>query len=195
MPEILRQHYVQSTHKIFSSYTGDVPHPLLVPWITKGWSYTSTSPLGPSGAARGWTFTFTFYWPRVPDLIFYPHVNRRTSHCKLNISTFSRPWSSNMNLLTQGRGGKGSIFVWASGNGGSRGDNCNCDGYIGSVYTLSIGSASQQGQFPWYGERCAATMAATYSSGAYSDQMIVGRRMQSLYRAAQKPLNTWCLTT
>lgn len=74
--------------------------------------------------------------------------------------------------VQQGRGGKGSIFVWASGNGGSKGDNCNCDGYIGSVYTLSIGSASQQGQFPWYGERCAATMAATYSSGAYSDQMI-----------------------
>lgn len=63
--------------------------------------------------------------------------------------------------------------MWASGNGGSKGDNCNCDGYIGSVYTLSIGSASQQGQFPWYGERCASTMAATYSSGAYSDQMIV----------------------
>ncbi|KAJ9600056.1 hypothetical protein L9F63_009647, partial [Diploptera punctata] len=74
--------------------------------------------------------------------------------------------------INLGRGGKGTIFVWASGNGGSRGDNCNCDGYIGSVYTLSVGSASQQGQFPWYGERCAATMAATYSSGAYSDQMI-----------------------
>lgn len=91
--------------------------------------------------------------------------------------------------MTQGRGGKGSIFVWASGNGGSRGDNCNCDGYIGSVYTLSIGSASQRGQFPWYGEQCAATMAATYSSGAYLDQMIVGRQMQNLYRVAQKPLD------
>nr|CAD7587377.1 unnamed protein product [Timema genevievae] len=74
--------------------------------------------------------------------------------------------------VKEGRGGKGAIFVWASGNGGSRGDNCDCDGYIGSIYTLSVGSASQQGQFPWYGERCAATMATTYSSGAYSDQMI-----------------------
>ena len=100
-----------------------------------------------------------------------------------------------MNFLIQGRGGKGSIFVWASGNGGSKGDNCNCDGYIGSVYTLSIGSASQQGQFPWYGERCAATMAATYSSGAYSDQMIVGRQMQSLYRMVKKPLNIPYLIT
>ncbi|GLH05557.1 Furin-like protease 2, partial [Gryllus bimaculatus] len=71
-----------------------------------------------------------------------------------------------------GRGGRGAIYVWASGNGGSRGDNCDCDGYIGSIYTLAVGSASQRGQFPWYGERCAATMATTYSSGAYTDQMI-----------------------
>ena len=73
----------------------------------------------------------------------------------------------------QGRNGKGVIYVWAGGNGGSKDDNCDCDGYIGSIYTLSIGSASQHGQFPWYGEKCAATMAATYSSGAYADQMIV----------------------
>lgn len=63
--------------------------------------------------------------------------------------------------------------MWASGNGGTYGDNCNCDGYVNSVYTLAIGSASERGHFPWYGERCAATMAAAYSSGAYWDQMIV----------------------
>uniref|UniRef100_A0A1W7RA47 furin n=1 Tax=Hadrurus spadix TaxID=141984 RepID=A0A1W7RA47_9SCOR len=72
----------------------------------------------------------------------------------------------------QGRGGKGVIYVWASGNGGSKGDNCNCDGYTSSIYTLSISSASQHGIFPWYGERCASTMASTYSSGAYTDQKI-----------------------
>ncbi|KAF7266987.1 hypothetical protein GWI33_019767 [Rhynchophorus ferrugineus] len=74
--------------------------------------------------------------------------------------------------IFQGRNGKGSIYVWASGNGGSRGDNCNCDGYLASPYTISIGSASQKGEFPWYGEACASTLAVTYSSGAYKDQMI-----------------------
>ncbi|XP_066261732.1 neuroendocrine convertase 1-like isoform X1 [Euwallacea similis] len=74
--------------------------------------------------------------------------------------------------IRKGRGGKGSIYVWASGNGGSRGDNCNCDGYLASPYTISIGSASQKGAFPWYGEACASTLAVTYSSGAYKDQMI-----------------------
>lgn len=73
----------------------------------------------------------------------------------------------------QGRNGLGSIYVWASGNGGSKGDNCNCDGYLTSLYTVSIGSASQRGEFPWYGEECASTLAVTYSSGAYQDQMIV----------------------
>jgi proprotein convertase subtilisin/kexin type 1 len=75
--------------------------------------------------------------------------------------------------VTKGRRGKGNIFIWASGNGGSKGDNCNCDGYLASPYTISIGSASQKGEFPWYGEECASTLAVTYSSGAYKDQMIV----------------------
>ncbi|KAL3276937.1 hypothetical protein HHI36_012303 [Cryptolaemus montrouzieri] len=72
-----------------------------------------------------------------------------------------------------GRRGRGSIFVWASGNGGGRGDNCNCDGYLNSIYTISIGSANERGIFPWYGEACASILAVTYSSGAYRDQMIV----------------------
>lgn len=75
--------------------------------------------------------------------------------------------------IAEGRHGRGSIYVWASGNGGAKGDNCNCDGYLASPYTISIGSASQRGEFPWYGEACASTLAVTYSSGAYKDQMIV----------------------
>uniref|UniRef100_A0A8V5GXI6 furin n=1 Tax=Melopsittacus undulatus TaxID=13146 RepID=A0A8V5GXI6_MELUD len=37
--------------------------------------------------------------------------------------------------VSQGRGGLGSIFVWASGNGGLEHDSCNCDGYTNSIYT------------------------------------------------------------
>lgn len=74
----------------------------------------------------------------------------------------------------QGRNGKGSIFVWASGNGGRQGDNCDCDGYTDSIYTISISSASQQGLSPWYAEKCSSTLATAYSSGDYTDQRIVG---------------------
>lgn len=73
----------------------------------------------------------------------------------------------------RGRGGKGAIYVWASGNGGSFKDDCDCDGYTNSIYTLSISSASEHGKSPWYAEKCASTMASTYSSGAYTDQKII----------------------
>lgn len=69
-------------------------------------------------------------------------------------------------LVTQGRRGKGSIFVWASGNGGREYDNCNCDGYANSIYTLSVSSATEAGRVPWYSEICSSTIASTYSSGA-----------------------------
>ncbi|GAB6022556.1 Furin-like protease 2 [Chamberlinius hualienensis] len=67
--------------------------------------------------------------------------------------------------VTKGRQGKGSIFIWASGNGGRHEDNCNCDGYTNSIYTLSISSATQHGLKPWYLEECSSTLATTYSSG------------------------------
>lgn len=85
-------------------------------------------------------------------------------------------------LICQGRKGKGSIYVWASGNGGSKSDDCGCDGYVGSIYTVAVGSASQTGRFPWYGERCSATLATTYSSGAYHDQMIVSFLLHQIFR-------------
>ncbi|CAF0745501.1 unnamed protein product [Brachionus calyciflorus] len=64
-----------------------------------------------------------------------------------------------------GRGGLGSIFVWASGNGGRFEDSCACDGYANSIYTMSISSTSERSQKPWYLEECASTLATTYSSG------------------------------
>ncbi|KAK7481352.1 hypothetical protein BaRGS_00027432 [Batillaria attramentaria] len=75
--------------------------------------------------------------------------------------------------ITKGRGGLGSIFVWASGNGGRDGDNCNCDGYTNSIYTLSISSSTENGNVPWYSESCSSTLATTYSSGSGGEKQIV----------------------
>jgi len=71
--------------------------------------------------------------------------------------------------------------VWASGNGGAKEDTCACDGYASNVFTLSIGSASESGTFPWYGEKCPSTLAVTYSSGAYTDQKIVRLKHLPIY--------------
>ncbi|XP_074240974.1 proprotein convertase subtilisin/kexin type 4 isoform X3 [Saimiri boliviensis] len=75
--------------------------------------------------------------------------------------------------VTKGRGGLGTLFIWASGNGGLHYDNCNCDGYTNSIYTLSVGSATRHGRVPWYSEACASTLTTTYSSGVASDPQIV----------------------
>ena len=69
------------------------------------------------------------------------------------------------NGALKGRGGKGNIYVWASGNGGRSDDNCNCDGYTNSIYTITISSTTEKEEIPWYSEYCVSTLASTYSSG------------------------------
>lgn len=66
----------------------------------------------------------------------------------------------------QGRNGKGSIYVWVSGNGGRVYDSCAADGYANSIYTIAIGSADQSGSQAFYDESCTAKMAVTYSLDA-----------------------------
>ncbi|XP_056372621.1 proprotein convertase subtilisin/kexin type 4 isoform X2 [Hyla sarda] len=75
--------------------------------------------------------------------------------------------------IVNGRGGLGSIFVWASGNGGLRYDNCNCDGYTNNIFTLSVGSTTENGEIPWYSEACASTLTTTFSSGLNKNRQIV----------------------
>ncbi|XP_043832695.1 proprotein convertase subtilisin/kexin type 4 [Dromiciops gliroides] len=71
--------------------------------------------------------------------------------------------------VNTGRSNLGTLFVWASGNGGLHFDNCNCDGYTNSIYTLSVGSTTQHGLVPWYSEACASTLTTTFSSGLTND--------------------------
>ncbi|KAI1230577.1 hypothetical protein IHE44_0010043 [Lamprotornis superbus] len=75
--------------------------------------------------------------------------------------------------VLQGRGGLGSIFIWASGNGGTNYDNCNCDGYTNSIYTVSVGSVLGDGHRPRYSESCPAILTTTYSSRTSSKVQIV----------------------
>jgi len=75
--------------------------------------------------------------------------------------------------VANGRDGKGNIFVWASGNGGRDFDNCNCDGYTNSAWTLSVSSATENGLIPWYSEACSSTLASTYSSGSSGERKVV----------------------
>ncbi|HVJ45677.1 MAG TPA: S8 family serine peptidase, partial [Luteolibacter sp.] len=51
------------------------------------------------------------------------------------------------NMATNGRGGKGTIFTWAAGNGGGATyqDNSNFDGYANSIYTIAVAALERTG--------------------------------------------------
>lgn len=57
----------------------------------------------------------------------------------------------------------GSVYVWATGNGGLAKDYCSCDGYVNSPYTIAIGAIDSCGNTPKYAEQCPATLAVTFS--------------------------------
>ncbi|KAF9955173.1 pheromone processing endoprotease [Mortierella alpina] len=73
-----------------------------------------------------------------------------------------------INGIKNGRSGLGSIYVFATGNGGSQDDDCNFDGYTNSLYTVSIGAIDRAGRHPYYSEACSAQLAVTYSNGGGS---------------------------
>lgn len=67
------------------------------------------------------------------------------------------------NNIRNGRGGLGNIYVWAGGNGGSRGDNVNYDGYANSRYTIAVGATDHHGKKASYSEPGAPLIACTPS--------------------------------
>ncbi|ORX59146.1 hypothetical protein BCR36DRAFT_408674 [Piromyces finnis] len=67
------------------------------------------------------------------------------------------------NGVLKGRKGYGSIFIFASGNGGVYDDNCNFDGFANSIYTIAIGAIAHDNSKPFYAEVCSAQLAVTYS--------------------------------
>ncbi|KAI1378684.1 peptidase S8/S53 domain-containing protein [Hypoxylon crocopeplum] len=71
-----------------------------------------------------------------------------------------------LNGVQNGRGKKGSIYVFASGNGAANEDNCNFDGYTNSIYSITVGAVDREGKHPYYSEKCSAQLVVTYSSGS-----------------------------
>jgi kexin len=86
-----------------------------------------------------------------------------------------------LNAVQNGRDKKGSIYVFASGNGAAHGDNCNFDGYTNSIYSITVGAVDRKGYHPYYSEKCCAQLVVTYSSG--SGDAIVSWLPSSSYSA------------
>ena len=75
--------------------------------------------------------------------------------------------------------------MWATGNGGMTDDDCNCDGYTTSIYTISIGAISDHGLSTYYTENCASTLAVTFSGGSHRET--VENRIVSLLQEKRWP--------
>lgn len=67
-----------------------------------------------------------------------------------------------------GRRGKGSIFVFAAGNGGLAGDSCAFSGYVNDIHTIAISGVNWDGSVPVYSEQCAGIMAVTYGQDMFT---------------------------
>ncbi|XP_044177630.1 proprotein convertase subtilisin/kexin type 4-like isoform X4 [Acropora millepora] len=110
---------------------------------------------------------------------------RALSYQTDHIDIYSNSWGPDINgfkvigpgPLTQralqsgaekGRGNRGSIYVFAVGNGGFLFKNsCAFNGYVNSIYTIGITGINRDGSIPSYGEHCAGIMAVTYSKDSF----------------------------
>jgi subtilisin-like proprotein convertase family protein len=67
--------------------------------------------------------------------------------------------------VTNGRGGRGTIFVFAGGNGAQFGDNANFDGYASRRETIAVGAVGDDGIKASYSEEGACLVVTAPSSG------------------------------
>ena len=79
------------------------------------------------------------------------------------------PGELTVNALQQGvetgRGGLGSLFFWAAGNGRSNGDHSNYDGYANSRYVIAVGAYNSGGNQAYYSESGANLVIVAPSDG------------------------------
>lgn len=70
---------------------------------------------------------------------------------------------------TSGRNNRGTIFLWAAGNGGyteDQNDNSNYDGYANSIYTIAVGAFDSKSRRSEYSERGSNVVIVAPSDGA-----------------------------
>ncbi len=69
------------------------------------------------------------------------------------------------NAALTGRGGKGTVMLWAGGNGAGNDDNSNKDGYANSIYAISVTAMDSQMNRSYYAEPGANHLITAPSNG------------------------------
>ncbi len=67
--------------------------------------------------------------------------------------------------VIDGRGGLGSVYVFAGGNGQSYGDNSNSDGFANSRYTIAVAASTNSGGQAYYSEKGSNILVNAPSKG------------------------------
>ncbi|KAI3388276.1 hypothetical protein SNEBB_000715 [Seison nebaliae] len=62
-----------------------------------------------------------------------------------------------------GRRGYGSVLLFSSGNGKKRFDDCNYDGYVNNIYTISVGAVHEHGRTTTFSEGCSSLTVVAFS--------------------------------
>jgi len=68
--------------------------------------------------------------------------------------------------VTHGRGGRGSVYVWAAGNGRQWLDSCSYDGFANSRLVMAVAAVDYFGKATFYGEWCPTVLVSAPSSSA-----------------------------
>ena len=66
---------------------------------------------------------------------------------------------------TTGRGGKGTVFLWAAGNGNGNGDDSNYDGWANSIHAIAVSAMNDKGRSAYYSEPGANILVCAPSNG------------------------------
>ncbi|MDZ4286489.1 MAG: S8 family serine peptidase [Prosthecobacter sp.] len=67
--------------------------------------------------------------------------------------------------VTNGRSGKGTVFLWAAGNGNSSGDDSNYDGWANSPLAIAVSAINDKGRAAYYSEPGANILVCAPSNG------------------------------
>jgi len=62
--------------------------------------------------------------------------------------------------------------VFAAGNGKYLGDNCACDDYVNSIYSVVVAACDDRGRVTQYSERCAAILTTAYSGAGLKKNIV-----------------------
>ncbi len=74
--------------------------------------------------------------------------------------------------VTDGRGGLGTVYVWAAGNGGDIGEWSTWDGIATNRYNIAVAGYDHRGMEPFYAEPGPNILVAAPTSGGFADGIL-----------------------